>query len=554
MNTALKRPVVLTVNDEPSVLELLTVFLERENYKVVAAESASRALELALVVEPDIIISDVVMPLMDGFELCHRLRQDPRTAFVPVLLMSAVRTGEGDSLDGLVAGADDYLQIPFRRQELLVKVARLTERHRVERHYREIVEESTDIIYTRDMDGTVTSINEAGARFFGRPAAELVGAPLGELIGAEEAAGEISETRRSAPAEPLRRLHQLKDAQGDARYLEAIITLVRDGRGEPSGVRAVVRDITERMTVEEAMRESEERYRALVEQSSDGIFLADIETKRLLEANPAYCNLLGYSPAELLELTLYDVVAASLESIDENIGKVLTAGYHFIGERQHRRRDGSLVDVEISVNSVSFGGKQVLCTVVRDITERKQSEEALRENEKRYRDLFENANDLIYTHDMAGNFTSLNKTGERITGYTRDEALKINIAQVVAPEHIEKARGMIARKASEEDVSTVYELDINAKDGRRVSLEVSTRLIYQDGKAVGVQGIGRDVTERKRADQALAQQVKREALINHISGAVRHSLDPTEIFRSAVEELGKHLNVDRCSLFKFDMD
>lgn len=553
MNTAPTSPTVLTVNDEPSVLELLTVFLEREGYKVVAVESGSRALELAATIEPDIIISDVVMPLMDGFELCQRLKQDPRTAFVPVLLMSAVRTGEADSLKGLVAGADDYLEIPFRRQELLVKVARLTERHRVERHYREIVEESADIIYTRDMDGYVTSINEAGARFFGRPADELVGVPLSDLIGPEEAAKDIAETQQKSSHEQLRSISCLKDAQGVARHLEGIITLERDAQGEAVGVRGVVRDITERMRAEEAMRESEERYRALVEQSSDGIVIVDIETRRILEANSAYCKLIGYSSEELLKLSLYDVATASPEDLDEQIQKVLTRGYHFIGERQHRRRDGSPVDVEVSVNKISFGGKQVLCSVVRDITERKQTEEALRDNEKRYRDLFENANDLIYTHDLQGNFTSLNKAGERITGYTREEALRMNIAQVVVPDQLEKARGMIARKTSE-DVSTVYELDINDKEGRRVSLEVSTRLIYQDGRPVGVQGIGRDVTERKRAEQALAQQVKREALINRISGAVRHSLDPAEVFRSAVEELGKHLNVDRCSLFRFDME
>jgi PAS domain S-box-containing protein len=553
MNAAPKSPVVLTVNDDASVLELLTAFLEREGYRVVAVESASRALDLATTLEPDIIISDVVMPGMDGLELCHRLKQDPRTAFVPVLLMSAILTGEKASLDGLVAGADDYLQLPFRRQELLVKVARLTERHRVERHYREIVEESADIIYTRDMEGHITSINEAGSRFFGRPAHELVGSHLSELIDPREAERDISETGRHTTNEPLRTLYHLKDAQGIAHYLEGIMTLVHDAEGKPLSVRAVVRNITERMKAEEGMRESEERYRALVEQSSDGIFLIDIETRRILEANPAYCKLLGYSAAELLELTLNDVATATPEAVNENIRKVLTQGYHFIGERQQRRRDGSMVDVEVSVNSVSFGGKQVLCAVVRDITERKRAEEALRHNEKRYRDLFENANDLIYTHDLAGNFTSLNKTGERITGYKRDEALRMNIAQVVVPEQLEMARQMITRKTSE-DVPTVYEIDINAKDGRRVSLEVSTRLIYQDSRPVGVQGIGRDVTERKRADQALAQQVKREALINRISGAVRHSLDPVEVFRSAVEELGQHLNVDRCSLFRVDAE
>src|SRR5215210_1484210 len=250
MNTAPTNPTVLVVNDEPNVLELLTVLLEREGYRVSAAESGTRALELAFDIEPDIIISDVVMPLMDGFELCQRLKEDARTAFVPVLLMSAVRTGAADSLNGLVAGADDYLEIPFRRQELLVKVARLTERHRVERHYREIVEESADIIYTRDMDGYVTSINEAGARFFGRTAAELVGVPLSELIGTEAAARDIAETQQSGAQAQLRSTSCLKDAQGVAHYLEGIMTLVRDAQGKPLGVRGVVRDITERMKAE----------------------------------------------------------------------------------------------------------------------------------------------------------------------------------------------------------------------------------------------------------------------------------------------------------------
>ena len=87
------RPVVLAVNDEPKVLELLTVLLEHEGYRVVTAGDAPRALELAFSIEPDIVVSDVVMPEMDGLEFCRRLKQDPRTADVPVLLACAVRTG-----------------------------------------------------------------------------------------------------------------------------------------------------------------------------------------------------------------------------------------------------------------------------------------------------------------------------------------------------------------------------------------------------------------------------------------------------------------------------
>jgi PAS domain S-box-containing protein len=664
-------PVVLAVNDEPKVLELLTVLLEHDGYRVVTANNGQRALELARAIEPDIVVSDVVMPEMDGLEFCRRLKQDPRTADVPVLLASAVRTGKRNSLSALTAGADDYLEMPFRRQELLVKVARLTERHRVERHYREIVEQAADIIYTRDMEGRITSINEAGARFFGRPVSEIVGVPLSELFGEEADAENINETEESASGEAFRSVHCVADSQGVSHYLEGMLTLMRDAEDKPTGVRGVVRDITERVHAEQAMRESEERYRALVEQSLDGIFLIDPETKQILQANQAYQKLLGYTAAEFVGLTLYDVVIADHESIDANTERILAAEHYFISERQHRRKDGSLVDVEVSVSLISYGGKRVLYAIVRDITERKQAEQAMRQSEERYRELFENANDLIYTHDLQGNFTSLNKTGERITGYSREEAMEMNIAQVVVPEQLGKAREMIARKQSDE-VATVYELDIISKDGRRVPLEVSTRLIYRDGLPVGVQGIARDVaerkrveaelqsseaelralfaampdvilvldsqgrylkvaptnpsllykpstelvgktlhevfpraqadlflshisnaletrqpvnieygltineteiwfegtvspmpgdsviwvardiTERKRTEAALEQQLEREAVINRISRAVRRSLDTTVVFHTAVQELGSYLGVDRCSLFMKD--
>jgi PAS domain S-box-containing protein len=158
--------------------------------------------------------------------------------------------------------------------------------------------------------------------------------------------------------------------------------------------------------------------------------------------------------------------------------------------------------------------------------ERSHAADALRESEERYRELVENANDIIYTHDLEGNFTSINGAAERITGYTRAEALQINIAQLLAPEHLPTARSMIARKLVE-NTPTVYELEIIAKDGRRVPLEVSTRLIYQGGKAVGVQGVARDITERKRAEQA---QRDAEALYHSLVENL-----PQSIFRKDAE-------------------
>ncbi|MBI4609184.1 MAG: PAS domain S-box protein [Candidatus Rokubacteria bacterium] len=133
----------------------------------------------------------------------------------------------------------------------------------------------------------------------------------------------------------------------------------------------------------------------------------------------------------------------------------------------------------------------------------REANAALQVSEARYRELFENANDIIFTTDLEGNFTSINRAGEQLSGYQRDETASMSFAAVIAPEDLERAWTMLQRKLTGQAERTSYELEILTKDGRRVPLEVSTRLIYHEGKPAGIQGIARDVTERKRAEQAV---------------------------------------------------
>jgi PAS domain S-box-containing protein len=142
--------------------------------------------------------------------------------------------------------------------------------------------------------------------------------------------------------------------------------------------------------------------------------------------------------------------------------------------------------------------------------ERDQQTLILKESEQRYQELFENANDIVYTLDLEGNLTSLNKAGERVTGYVRAEMLGKPISRIIAPEYLESMLEMMSRKMSGEAITT-YELELVAQDGRRLTLEVSSRLIYEQGQAVGVQGIARDITERKQAEEALRQSEERFA-------------------------------------------
>src|SRR6201988_3305438 len=142
--------------------------------------------------------------------------------------------------------------------------------------------------------------------------------------------------------------------------------------------------------------------------------------------------------------------------------------------------------------------------LTQEIQERKQIETALREREERYRDIFEHANDIIYTHDLEGNYASVNRANEAITGYTVEESLKLNALQVIAPEYRELAKSMLLRKCAGEKTAA-YQIEVIAKDGRRVAVEINSRLNYQNGIPVGVQGIARDITDRKRAEEEIKQ-------------------------------------------------
>ena len=133
----------------------------------------------------------------------------------------------------------------------------------------------------------------------------------------------------------------------------------------------------------------------------------------------------------------------------------------------------------------------------------RETHAALRASEERYRELFENANDIVFTTDLQGNFTSINRAGERLSCYQRHEVLSKNFAAVVSPESVHAVHRAREAKLSGEDESTRYELEIVTKEGRRVPLEASTRLIHKGGIPVGVQGIARDISERKQAEQAL---------------------------------------------------
>jgi PAS domain S-box-containing protein len=497
-------PTVLVVNDTVEVLELLTLLLTHEGYRVISAADGKSALELAQQSEPDIVISDVVMPEMDGVEFCRRLKQDQQTRDVPVLLVSAVRTAEEDSLTGLVAGADDYLEIPFRRQELLVKVARLTERHRVERHYREIVEQAADIIYTRDMEGHITSINEAGARFFGKHASELVGVSISDILG-EEAASSLEKSLKPERDEPTRVVYQSRDAKGMMRHLESVATVVRDASGQPVSVRSVVRDITERKLAEEALRESEERYREMFEKNQAVQLLIDPESGQVVDANPAACEFYGYPLEEFKQKKITEINTLPSKEVEIEMERAVTERRNYF-IFSHRLASGEVRDVEVHASPIQAKGRRLIYSIIHDITERRRAEAALRESEEKFRAQYKGLPLPTYSwRKVDGDFVLVdcNDAAIEMTSGTVQELMGRKATEVHGnrPDILEDFR-----RCYEERSVRRREMDYRLR-GTNESKHLDTTYVFVPPDMVMVHT--EDITERKRAEEALRESEER---------------------------------------------
>ena len=383
-----------------------------------------------------------------------------------------------------------------------------------EARYRQLFENANDIIYVHDLDGNYISINQAGERIFGYTRDEVLSLNMRSVIVPEHAGLVRRQLAKKIAGDIDQTVYEVECFRKDgSRATLEINSSVITKDGVPFAVQGIARDVTERKLTERALRRSEENLAAAQRITHLGSWELVINN-----VNDANENVVTWSD-EVYRIFGYEPHAVAVSS-----AFVYAAVHPDDRERVSRSFSRAVLDrnfLDLELRIVLPDGRVRLLSgkaetvyddeseaplkmvgTVQDITDRHEAEEALKLSESRFRDLFENANDLIYTHDLEGYFTSLNRAGELITGYTREEALSRNIAEVVAPEFLDAARTMTARKLDGK-VPGTYEIEIIAKNGNRVFLEINTRLIVVDGMPVGVQGIGRDVTQRKLAEASL---------------------------------------------------
>ena len=360
----------------------------------------------------------------------------------------------------------------------------------------QILQTMKGAVLVADMSGAIRVANRAAANLLGYRQEQLRGAHLRSILppSQNQTTGQLLSSMGV-----LEHSMAWRAADGSTVDVLAASSFLRDDDGTPVGVVYVASDYTERKKAEQALRESEHRHRTLFEMNPLPMWVYDFETLQFTAVNDAALRHYGYTRDEFLRMKITDIrpeeeipkVMETLRTLDSRRG-----AQPFL----HRKKDGTVFLAEVTSFEFISSGRRSRLVIAQDITERRRAEEELRRSEERYRELFENANDLIYTHDLEGNVLSLNVACERVTGYTRDELIGRNMTEIVYPEHRQRGVEAMQKKARGEVKATSYELDVVAKDGRRVPVEVNTRLVYEDGKPIAIQGIGRDISERKESE------------------------------------------------------
>jgi PAS domain S-box-containing protein len=521
---------ILIVNDLPDQLKLMERLLRKAGYSVLTAEDGLQGFNIAKQAQPDLVISDVCMPGMNGLEFCRLLRSDNDLRSVPILLLSALQNDTESVVEGLRAGADEYLEVPFDASRLVAKVARLLERSRLETTYRDLVEQATDVIFTQDLSGRLTSLNVAGARFLGRDSQEILGEPLPSvfgLLGLDPSTNGFA-TYFTDPGKVQEFRHQFiaRRASGEERWLDLTISPIRDRLDDIVGFRGLARDVTERKEVELALRDSEERYRLLFESTPQPIWVYDKETLGFLTVNEAAIQTYGYTREEFLSMTIDAVIAAEdtnglANPINNPAGHVISSSW------QHRTKDNKAIYVEVTSHPIVFDGKDSKLVIVNDVTERRLLDQeqrrmhiSVQQSAMEWRQTFDAIDFPVLIVDLEGRIRRCNEAAEHIVGNTAEEIA----GQVVSDlgerqpwqkaveliENIRQSRAPVSEEVRDEKTGTTWSITLFLVNGFGT---VGDRIIL----------VAQDITKKTELEASLRQS-KLMSLLGSVVAGVAHEV------------------------------
>jgi PAS domain S-box-containing protein len=329
-------------------------------------------------------------------------------------------------------------------------------------------------------------------------------------------------------------IFQFKDSKGEYRTFYDRAYIKYDDSGAPARILGAMQDITERVEAQNTISASEEKYRAIIEQAADGIFIADEETY-FSDVNSAGCRLSGYSKDELRKLRFEDVIPPEDLITNPLMITKMEKGQSVINERRLVCKGGTIIDVEISAQKLLDGRYQLF---VRDIGERKRAEEILQQSEKKYKLLFTGNPQPMWMSSLPDlNIIDVNESALNHYGYSREEFLKLNLRDLRPPEDVAHFLSEI------ENINLAVKNNRQwrhwKKDGTIIQVEVLTHEIIYEGRKVWL-SLPLDVTEKHNANKLLQKSFEDIRQLASSLQTIRED-ERTNIAREIHDELGQQL-------------
>jgi len=374
---------------------------------------------------------------------------------------------------------------------------------------RQVTENMTDVVGLTDVNGVYKYVSPSVRRTLGYEPSDLLGKSVFDLMHPDDIDKARKTVQDSIKTLVRGRIEaRCKHVDGHYVWMEGAGDFIVDENGEPVGTVFSLRDTTERKQIESKLKDSEERLSSLIELAPDAIYVNDLEGT-FTDGNKQAENVTGYAKEELVGKNFFTAgllpekyVPKAIEMLQKNASGQKAGPEEF----ELTRKDGSTITVEISAIPVERGGKVEILGIARDITERRKIENALRDNEEKYRLLFDNVNDVVFSYDNEFKLSNVSPSVEKALGYRPEELVGKPVQELglMAPESMEIALANAMQALSGKRVGSIA-YEFIKKDGSRAFGEVNSSPLIRDGKVAGVIAVARDITERKEMEDRIKE-------------------------------------------------
>jgi two-component system, sensor histidine kinase and response regulator len=416
------------------------------------------------------------------------------------------------SLELLAEQASELLEVSNRlievndlnsslKEEIKEQRRQEDEQRERDEHFRSLIEDVKGYaVYMIDRAGYIISWNIGAERLTGYRADEVLGKHF-SIFHTNEDLNSDYPKRELAIASTEGRFEDESwriRKNGTRFWASIIVTALRDETGKLYGFSRLIHDITEQKIIEAKLRMSESQYRMLMEQASDGIFILDRSARFFISVNPKACEMLGFTQEELKRRPVPDIFPNNPESNIPLLFDQLQEGGSIIAEQKLQHKNGSTLITELSASRLEDGRIQA---TVRDITKRKEAEEALAASEKRYRHLIEKSKTFICTHDLDGRILTINQATTDALGYTQEEMIGRSMQEFLHPSVKHLFHNYLKNAKQQPMVRGLMRM--LSKDGKELFWSYQNSHYEENGKVLYILGHAQDVTQKIYAEEAL---------------------------------------------------